>query len=92
MEIFELFSLFSSDFYRAQGCPYVILITVEPPPTAGSPQPPPLYKGHFFGGQSLHWLLFKLFYNGHCYGEVELFSKYVAFTFSNIIIIINYYY
>ena len=24
---------------------------------------------------------------GGCYGEVELFSKYVAFTFSNIIII-----
>ena len=27
---------------------------------------------------------------GGRYGEVELFSKYVAFTFFNIIIIINY--
>ena len=65
MEIFKLFQLFSSDFYRAQGCPYVILITVEPPPTAGFSERPPFYNGHFLGRQSLHWLLFNFLYNGH---------------------------
>ena len=26
---------------------------------------PLLYNGHFFGGESIHWLLFKTLYNGH---------------------------
>ena len=29
-------------------------ITVEPPLTGTFPQRPPLYNGHFFGGQSVH--------------------------------------
>ena len=40
-------------------------ITVKPPPTATSPQQPPLYKSEFFGGQSIHSLLFQPLYNGY---------------------------
>ena len=28
-------------------------------------QRPPLYSGHFFSGQSIHWLVFQPIYNGH---------------------------
>ena len=43
-----------------------IMYTVEPPLTGTFPQRPPLYNGHFFGGQSIHWLLmFKPPYKGH---------------------------
>ena len=31
-----------------------IMYTVEPPLTGTFPQRPPLYNGHFFGGQSIH--------------------------------------
>ena len=32
---------------------------------ATSPQPPPLYNGHFFCRQSMHWILFKPLHNCH---------------------------
>ena len=49
---------------------------------ASSPQRPPLYYDHFFGGQSKHQLLVKPLYNGHfllpqdvrC-GEVQLYAN-----------------
>ena len=33
--------------------------------TVKPPLMPPLYKGHFFGGQSIHSLLFQPLYTGH---------------------------
>ena len=44
---------------------YHFFITVEPLLTATSLQRPPLCNGHFFGGKSIHWLLFKPLYCGH---------------------------
>ena len=42
-----------------------IACTVKRPLMVISPQQPPLYNGHFFGGQSIHSLLFQPLYSGH---------------------------
>ena len=75
---------FPSPCTRSQIQPYN---TVKPPLTATSTQRPSLYTcdNQFFGGQSIHRLLFKPLYNGHlstmatllcsqggCCGEVQL--------------------